>query len=268
MAGPLDNNNSWQKKRNVKGAQMFIADVVGNAAEIIFLRYQESLDKALPFMKKCFKATFYVPMKAAQKPVEWVINNFAGSIEGEEGRTKRKNQNEEERLDGLLDAAYHYSSALAVGWGSLVVAEKAASRMMKTPELPHKMWTRLDLPVHCGIAAFLGSSMMKPATGTMKDLTKKVMVAAGWSEDKAEQDSRFALAYIVPNYLTLIPTVAAIGGLYKAESQGILKDIPKKGMMGAEEHHFVPTGKELPSGWMKIAQWAGIIGKAPAHSVA
>ncbi|MDX2073480.1 MAG: hypothetical protein SFX19_03835 [Alphaproteobacteria bacterium] len=271
-------NNNWVKKSWTKSSQMLIADMVGNATEIIFLRYQEPFDKAFPFLKSAFKTAMYTPVKMLQKPIEWAIDNLAGSIEGEEGRELRHHQTEEQRLDGLLNSGYHYSAALAVGWGSLVLAEKGLSRATGTKELPGRMWTRLDLPVHLGTAWFLGTSAMQPVTGSIKDTTKNIMKAAGWSEEKAEQDSRFAIAYILPNYLTLIPTAGMMAGLYKAESKGVLIDKGQKSLFGTPEHHFEFTGKKaapgelggMTEGMLKIAKGLGIIhdpaaAKAVAH---
>ncbi len=270
------NNNGWKEKNGKKALQMLAADVVGNVAEIVFLRYQEQLDKAVPFLKTGFKTVMHTPIKIIQKPLEWVIDHFGGSIEGEKGREERHQQTSEQRLDGLLNSAYHYTTAVGVGWGSLVLAEKGLSNVTKTNALPGRMWTRVDLPVHLVAAAILGSNMMKPVTGSMKDLTKKLMLTAGWSEEKAEQDSRFTMAYIVPNYLTLIPTVGMMGSLYKAESKGLLKDTPKKDWFGQEEHHFALTGKKaaagemgaIPAGLLKAAEKLGVIGTASAKTAA
>lgn len=269
-------NGSWFRKSTGKGAQMFIADIVGNVTELLFLRYQEAFDKTIPVLKSGFKTAMYTPVKCIQQPLEWAIDKFAGSIEGEAGREARHHQTQEQRLDGLLDAGYHYSSALAVGWGSLVMAEKGLSKMMGTKALPGRMWTRVDLPVHLGMMWFLGSHMMKPATTSMKDLTKKLMVASGWNEDKAEQDSRFFMAYIVPNYLTLVPTVGMMGTMYKAESKGLVKDVGAKDWFGEPEHHFQMTGKQAQPGdlsapgkmVLEVAKKLGVIDSPGASRIA
>jgi len=269
---PKPSSRTWNKF-----IHMFLADMVGNAAEIGFLKYQNKIDEKLPFLKATFKSAFYVPMKILQTPIEWTLNTFAGSIEGEHNREERKKKTDDERLDGLLDTTYHYASAIAVGWGTLVAAEKAMSRVTKTPSLPNSVWMKVDLPVHAGTAFLLGSSFMKPVTGSVKDVTKKIMLASGWTEEKAEQDSRFAMAYILPNYLTLIPTVGMMSSLYKAEAKGIIKDMGHKDLMGQPEHHFVSNmaGKVrhdefsgLTNAMLKVAQKVGVITTEAAHSVA
>lgn len=262
----------WKKKTAVKGSQMFIADVVGNVAELVFLRYQHTLDHHLPMLRQGFKQVMYTPMKVAQKPIEFVLDLFP-SIEGKEAHDKRMEETEEKRLDGLLEAGYHYTSAIGVGWGSLIVTEKILSRSMGTKELPGKMWTRVDLPVHVGTAALLGTPIASPVTGAFKDFTKKCMTIAGWSEEKAEQDARFVTAYILPNYLTLIPTVGAMGGFYLAEEKGVLRDIGKEKTtwygVKNHEHHFEMTGKpaadtnmgSIPKGILEVAETLRVIDK-------
>ncbi len=276
---PITEQNGHLRKIATKGSQMFIADVIGNGAEILFLRFQDDIDKKFPMMKKAFKSIFYVPFKFLQKPIEWTIDKFGRSIEGEEGREIRHAQTDEQRLDGLLNSSYHYASAIGVGWGSLVATEKCLSYYMKSKALPGRMWTAVDLPVHVGLTAFLGAPFMKPVTGSVKDLTKKIMIASGgWSEEKAEQDARFTVAYIIPNYLTLVPTVGMMNSLYKAESKGFLKDVGKKDWLGQDEHHFATTDKPLKeanfdlitTNILKLAKAIGVIsspgsGKTAAH---
>jgi len=264
------------KKSVNKFFHMFFADIIGNVVELAYLKYQDKIDEKIPFVKAGFKSAMYLPIKLIQTPLEWTINNFGGNIEGDEAREHRKAKTSEERLDGLLDSTYHYASAIAVGWTSLVVAEKAFSKVTKTPSIPGKMWTRVDLPVHVGMAAFLGSSLMKPATGTLKEVTKKILLACGWTEEKAEQDSRFTMAYILPNYATLVPTIAMMSGIYKAEAKGLLKDVGAKDFFGFPEHHFVKTNGSVQhpefgvvsNAMLKVAQKVGVITTEAAHAVA
>jgi len=224
MSG-LPNGNGWHKKSGIKGLQMFAADVMGNTADMLFLRFQENIDKALPFLKGGFKTVMYTPFKILQTPLEWTINKLGGGIEGDEAREARMNQPQEQRLDGLLESGYHYTAAGLVGLGTLMATEKALSRFMGTGHVPNKVWWTVDFPVHLGTAALLGSSAMKPATDNIKGTMKKIMVASGWSEEKAEQDSRFVIAYILPNYITLIPTALSMGSLYYGASKGVLNEV-------------------------------------------
>lgn len=266
MAGPL-NNNGWKNKRLVKGLQMFAADFMGNAADLMFLRYQESFDKAVPFVKTTFKSVMYLPTKILQSPIEWALGKFSG-IEGADARDERMHQSEEKRLDNLLETGYHYLSAGLVGYTALINTEKYLSKVMNTSHVPNKMWWRLDFPVHLGAALVLGSKTASPVTGTIKDMLKKVMVGVGgWDEKKAEQDARFTIAYILPNYLTLIPTVGMMGGLYRAQEKGLVRATEKTswlqkashGKLGDETHAFeevtkgsIPKDPTTMTGWAKI----------------
>lgn len=218
------NGNGWQKKSWSKGLQMFAADVAGNAADMLFLRYQDSIDKALPFLKDGFKKIMYVPFKILQSPLELIINKAGSGIEGEQGRVQRMQQSSEQRLDGLLEAGYHYTAAGLVGLGTLMAAEKGMSRLMGTGHVPNSVWWRVDFPVHMGTAAFLGTKAMAPVTDSIKGTMKKLMVAAGWTDEKAEMDARFAVAYILPNYLTLIPTAMGMSSMYYGVSKGVLHE--------------------------------------------
>jgi len=264
---PKHNSKDWKAKTWTKGMQMALADFAGNAAELVFLRYQESFDKTFPVFKETFKTVMRVPVQILQKPLEFIINHTGGSIEGHEARDKRMAKTEEERLEGLLDTTYHFSAALAVGWGTLMGTEKALSHAMKTNHVPNKVWWRVDAPVHLGIAAALGSSPMKPVTDTIKGTMKNIMTSCGWSEEKAELDSRFAIAYILPNYLTLIPTVASMGLMHYGADKGLLKEgkhgfeaIPGKSLSDVEN----PVARNLAH----VLQKLGTIDahKAVAHA--
>lgn len=224
MAFTPTNGNGWRKKSYTKGLQMFAADVVGNTADLLFLRYQGKFDNALPFVKTTFKAVMYTPLKIIQQPLEWGLNHLSG-IEGAEAKEARLQQSPEKRLEDLLDTSYHYLSAAGVGYVALIGTEKYLSKWMHTGHVPNKMWTHLDIPVHVGAALFLGSHTAQPVTNNIKNVLKRTMVASGWSEEKAEQDSRFTIAYILPNYLTLIPTTWMMGSLYHAESKGLVRQV-------------------------------------------
>ena len=217
--------NGWKGKSGIKALQMFAADIAGNAADMVFLRYQNQFDKAFPVVKDTFKSLLYLPIKTVQRPLEWTINTFGGNLEGDENKVARQNQSEEQRLDGLIDTSYHYLAAGAVGLGTLMLAEKGLSKVMGTGHVPNRVWWLVDAPVHLGAAVLLATPAMKPATSAIKGTMKNIMIGAGWSEEKAEQDSRFAVAYILPNYLTLIPTALSMNALYQAESHGILKEV-------------------------------------------
>ena len=270
-------DKGWVKKGGIKSLQMFAADVAGNAADLVFLKYQNNIDKAFPVLKSSFKQVMYYPLKALQKPIEAMLGHL-GSIEGAEAKEERLQQAPEKRLDGLIDASYHYLSAGAVGFATLAGTEKLLSNVMHTGHVPNKMWWRLDAPVHLVTALFMGSRTMQPATSALKGTLKKVMVASGWSEEKAEQDARFTIAYILPNYLTLIPTTGMMAHLYHAESQGIVKQVESKGWFGGVRHGFESTNKTPAPGELgivtesvlKVARLLGIVGgpsaaKSAAH---
>ena len=265
----------WFQKGTEKAMHMLIADVAGNAADLLFLRFQNNFDQAVPIFKSSFKTSMRYPMQAIQAPLEWALGTLGG-IEGGEEKEKRLNQTPEKRLDGLLDTTYHFASAAAVGYAALIATEKGLSHLRGTGHVPNKMWTRLDIPVHVGSALFLGSRMMQPVTGQMKEVLKKTMTGLGWSEEKAEQDSRFTIAYILPNYLTLIPTTYMMGSLYHAQEKGLIRPTTKQswadkvtggrvskytfGLLGSDSHGYEVMSKATD---MSGAGFAARLAKHP-----
>jgi hypothetical protein len=239
------NGNGWRMKSAVKSLQLFASDVVGNLAEVVFLKYQENFDKAVPWLKAGFKSMIAAPMAMVQPRIEQALEH-AGNFEGKEEHDKRMHQTKEERLEGLLDSAYHYASAGLVGATALMGTEKVLSKLMKTPHTPNWVWACVDLPVHAGLIAAMAMPSMKPQTEALKGTIKNVMKASGWSDEKAEQDARFATVYIVPNYATWLSTSVVMTGLYSAEhagkwnnNQGLFKNLgelaKKLGIGGAEQ---------------------------------
>lgn len=213
------NGNGWRMKSAVKSLQLFASDVVGNVAEVAFLKYQNGFDRAVPWLKTGFKSLIAAPMAMAQPALERALEH-AGNFEGTEAHEKRLHQTQEERLEGLLDAAYHYASAGLVGATALMGTEKVLSKVMKTPHTPNWVWACVDLPVHVGLIGAMALPSMKPQTEVLKGTIKNVMKASGWSDEKAEQDARFATVYIVPNYATWLSTSVMMTGLYHAEHRG------------------------------------------------
>ncbi len=212
----------WRTKSFVKSLQLLAADVVQNIAEVAFLRYQDGFDKAVPWLKASFKIAAKAPVAMLQEPIEHILDH-AGNFEGKEAHDARMHLTREQRLEDLLDVGYHYTTAGAVGLGALVGTEKILSKAMKTAHTPNWVWWCVDMPLHLGLIATLGSPAMKPQTEALKGTIKNVMKASGWDDEKAEQDSRFATVYIVPNYMNWVSTSATMTGLHYGESKGMWK---------------------------------------------
>ena len=219
---PGNPNEGWKMRSGIKSLQLLAADIVGNTTELLFLRYQDQFNKAVPWLKTGFKNVMYVPVKMLQDPIEWALSK-AGNFEGKENQEARLKQSKEQRLDGLLDTGYNYSSALGVGLGSLMFTEKILSKAMKTGHTPAGVWFCVDAPVHLGLVALLGAPGMQHNTEKLKNTIKSVMQASGWEPEKAEQDARLTTLYIVPNYATWFATTGAMTALYYAESKGMTK---------------------------------------------
>jgi hypothetical protein len=246
MAASNGNKNGnggigWKAKTATKSVQLLMADVVGNVAELVFLRYEKAMNKAFPLVKDVFKSALYYPIKSFQKPLEKMLDH-AGNFEDQELHDKRMSKTAEERLDGLLDSTYDYAAAGVVGVATLFATERALSKVMKTEHLPLWPWI-VDGIVHTGIVIYMGAPSMKPTTEKVRTTIEKVMVSAGWNEEKAKQDAGFATIYIVPNYMNWISNTALSGAMYAAEAnkmwkptEGLFKNLrelgEKMGMFG------------------------------------
>jgi len=235
-----DNNGrsgGWRAKSVAKSAQLLVADMVGNVAELVFLRYQDAMNKAMPWVRDSFKTAMYTPIKMVQKPVEKLLES-ASNFEDQAHHDKRVNQSEEKRLDGLLDAAYDYTAALGVGGAALVMTERAMSNAMRTDHMPWWSWM-VDAVVHTGIIAYMGSTRMQPTTEKLRKTIENGMVTAGWTEEDAKRDAGFATVYIVPNYMNWVSNTALATGMYYGESNKMWK--PNEGLF----KNLTDLGKQL-----------------------
>lgn len=222
---PSGNNNGrsigWRAKTAAKSAQLLVADMAGNIAELIFLRYQGAMNNALPWVRDGFKSVMYTPMKMMQKQLERALEE-GSNFEDKAHHDQRVGQSEEKRLDGLLDGAYDFVAAAAVGGAALVGTERAMSKIMKTGHMPWWSWA-VDGVVHTGIIFYMGSTKMQPTTEKIRTTIENGMKTAGWSDENAKRDAGFATVYIVPNYINWLSNSALAAGMYFGEAKNVWK---------------------------------------------